>query len=580
MPTVEQPQYPPDAYLISKVYKPWSLPDAPQSEFHSSSAKYRLQVGSYGSGKSRPLLWEGIFHAIEFPGSDNTIVRKTMPDLKRTVIDKFETDVPRELYDSFNKTENIVYFHPVIRRRIEVDLVNGGSRWQKTSDATQCFVLSGGKDCFAQDLPEQQHCPYCADFQRVRSTYRFGACETDKDIGKFLSTEYLYIAFEELGEFPFSIWDAFAGRNRCTIPGCRPCMAGATNPMGIGWGWIKKVFVDHIPAHGMDAKKFNPADYAYFHSTVDQNPIYRNDREYLETLEKSPNAARIRWGKLDAVSGNYFDNFHPDIHVRDADYFVFQTWQPVWIGWDYGFGHYATITFWTKAIRKPRWEGDKPKVVNVCIRELIMQRTTPEDQTKALIAAIPRSVDDRGIDRGFAWNIESIHFSWERFNATVSNRTVADEVNEILQNAGLPIVQRSNTDRIAGWTKMYSLFDTEDMYLLKSDGQHRGCPVLAESIPLVVRGDGIKVSIEDVVKPPGISLEDDICDSARYAVAGTLLDEGDKPKEVKLKEELDKIDDPFRRHMEGYRQFLKETRGSTIEDRPPRYVPAYLRRLQ
>ena len=45
------------------------------------------------------------------------------------------------------------------------------------------------------------------------------------------------------------------------------------------------------------------------------------------------------------------------------------------------------------------------------------------------------------------------------------------------------------------------------------DGQNRGAPRLAEAIPLLVRGDGITTDLEDVIKPKGISLEDDLGDA-------------------------------------------------------------------
>src|SRR5215831_10768378 len=137
---------------ISDFYQPWEH----QEDFHASSAKYRLQVGSFGSGKSRPLLMEAIFHAMEYPGSDSIILRKTMPDLKRTVIDKFRTQVPRKLYERGSKeagtyleTDHIVYWPPVITRDDD------------------------GKE-----------------ISRAQSKIHFAAVEKLADVGKFLSTEY------------------------------------------------------------------------------------------------------------------------------------------------------------------------------------------------------------------------------------------------------------------------------------------------------------------------------------------------------------------------------------------------------
>jgi phage terminase large subunit len=507
----------PGVYLTKADYNTDGWPK--QKLFHLSDKKYRLQVGGYGSGKSRPLLWEGVFHCLEYPGSNSLILRKTIPDLKRTVVDKFLSDVPKKLYQFYNQTDHIVYFHP-------------------------------------DPVTKKQSKLYLA------------ACERDDDVGKFLSTEYVYIGFEELGEFSFAVWDALTGRNRCPIPGSRSCMAGATNPTGVGWGWIKKLWVEKKPFSGMVAELYNPDDYEYIHSTVDDNPIYSKDAEYLKTLEMSPLAAIRRWGKMDGVSGNYFDNWDETRHRRAKAKFTFEKWQPIWIGWDYGFGHYACVVFFTKAITKNVL--GLPKMVNVVIGELVLQEKTPREQAEAILLSIPQ--EDRP-------KVESVHFSWERFNRTVSNFTVADEVGEILSAGGLPRPTRSNNDRVAGWMKCYSLLDTDEMYLLEDSSTLQppatAPTVLAESIPLLERN---KKKLEDVLKPPGISLADDIGDAWRMGVAGTLLDEEDKPADVKLREKLASIPDPLARHMEAMKNYFAEKRKA--EQSGMKYIPTWQKGLK
>ena len=529
---VAPPPYP-DSIKLTDFYKPWPK----QVWFHSCTAKYRLMVGSFGSGKSRPLLMEGIAHGVEVPGSNSIILRKTIPDLKRTVIDKFLSDIPKSLYErgsqekgTYNQSDHILYFPPVP---------------QFNADGSP-KIGPGGKQ------------------ESLQSKLFFAACERIEDVSKFLSTEFVFIGFEELGEFPFPIWSAFEGRCRCPIPGSRPCMAGATNPMGIGWGWIRRLWIEKKPVKGMDETKFNPAQYAYIHSTVDDNPIYSKDQEYVETLEKSPNADRIRYGKLDVISGQYFRNWEPVRHERAADHFQFDPWNPVWVGWDYGFGHYAVIIFFTKANMNPRFEGEMPKLVNVAIGELILHEKTPEEQAGALVAHLPRigqiinmkrvqnknpffyEPEEQQTDQMLPAPLESIHFSWERFIKNMKNtkgekRSVADEVGDILATNGIVRPVRSNTDRVAGWTKIYSMLEYDEFFVLQSE-----CPTLCNSLPLAVRGDGVKVS-----------LEDDCNDACRYGVAGVLRDEGEKPKEIQIRDKLAGIKDPMRRHVEAFKEYNK-----------------------
>src|SRR5262252_5807811 len=103
---------------ISDFYEPWPK----QKLFHRCYAKFRLQVGSFGSGKSRPLLMEAILYCQQIPGSNSIILRKTIPDLKRTVIDKFLSDIPKGVYErgsqeegTYNQSDHIVYFPPVLQ---------------------------------------------------------------------------------------------------------------------------------------------------------------------------------------------------------------------------------------------------------------------------------------------------------------------------------------------------------------------------------------------------------------------------------------------------------------------------------
>lgn len=560
---------PDTTFLISKHYAGGADPRPHQIAFHSSNAKYRLQVGGFGSGKSKPLLWEAIFHCLEYPGSDSIIVRKKFVDLDLTVIAKFKSDIPREIYDRFDEEERTVYFHRRRRRRFNE---NG---YIYSSKAKSCLKTLKNVDCFDQRLTYTNQCEFCQQFEIVQSKLHFGACNIDKDVNKYLSTEFVFIGFEEMGEFTFAIFDGLCNRNRCNIPGSRPCVAGSTNPMGVGWPFIKRLFVDKKPVQGMDADKYDPNDYMYIHSTIEDNPIMFRDKEYVKKLEASPLRAKIRYGDIKTISGNYFSEaFDAERHVQPRSAFKFLNYQGYTIGWDYGFGHYATIYWLTKAYLHPqaKWGWEKPKLVNVFTRELILREKTPREQVDALVTAIPQERDQHGTFVGYLENIDSIHLSWERFNRTTSDYTVAMEIGDLLRAANnLPFPESSNkVERVAGWMKMYSLFTTDDLFLLAVEqGANIGCPCLQEALPELIRGDGMTVSMEDVVKPKGLSLNDDCGDGSRYAVAGMLLDPDEKPKKQQREEEILAIKDPIARAVAAYTQYNKdradERRGAEKE---------------
>jgi hypothetical protein len=515
-------------------------------------------VGSFGSGKSKPLMWEGIAHALEYPGSDSIILRTKFVDLELTVINKFKSDIPKEVYDYYDEQERTVHFHPRRRRRFDSE-----GHWIYSTKLKACEKPLQGADCHDQRLSFVNQCPYCQDFEIVHSRLHFGACNLDKDVNKYLSTEYVFIGFEELGEFSFTLFDGICNRNRCNIPGSRPCVAAATNPMGKGWPFIKRLWIDKKPLREMDAEKYEANDYEFIHSTIDMNPVMFRDKEYVRKLEASPLRAKVRYGDIRSISGNYFKEvFDPERHVQPRSAFKFLNWQQFTIGWDYGFGHYAVILWLTKAVLhpQPKWGWESGRTVNVFTRELVLHEMTPARQTEALLVSIPRIRDEHGNEVGFSEQVASVHFSWERFNRTTSDYTVAMEVGDMLSNMNLPRPISSNAvERIAGWTKMFDLFQTDNLFILATEqGNNVGCPCLAEAIPELIRGDGITTSMEDVVKPKGLSLNDDCGDAARYAIAGALVDPDDKPESVKKEERLRAIEDPMARAVAAYTEFNKE----------------------
>lgn len=495
-------------------YKP--LPK--QELFHINAAKYRAAIGGFGSAKSKALLWEAVFHMLEYPGSDSIILRTTFPDLKRTVINKFKTDIPIELYDYYHETDHIVYGRPVPR----VDPVTG-----------QVIIGPDGKPVV------------------IRSKLWFGACESEEDTLKYLSTEWVFVGFEEAGEFPFVVWSAFASRNRCVIPGSRPCMALATNPsMGPGWGWVHKLFIKKQPFEGMDPSKYNPRQYWFIHSTIEDNPYLFKDKEYVNALEADPLAKIKRWGDLNFVAGNYFDNWiHKYVCKSVHDFKFADEWQETTVGYDYGFGHYCVITFHTKAMYFNKLLK-KTMLVNVTRKEIVLNEATPKEQVEALVAAIPR--DESG---AYKWQIGRIVLSWERFVRTTSEYTTAHEISDYLQAAGLPAPVASPQKREPGWQKMYSLLDTQEWMILEDE-----CPNVVAAIPLLPRDPK---HLEDVLKPKGKNLNDDCGDSCRYGIVDTSVEDADEaPDEVKIKAQAEAIEDPFQRHMFLFKQWASRQKAA------------------
>jgi hypothetical protein len=79
-------------------------------------------------------------------------------------------------------------------------------------------------------------------------------------------------------------------------------MGISTNPFGVGYSWIKTLFVDKKPLEGMD--RYNPNDYYMVHSTVLDNP-YTATPEYMALLENLTGSMKQKalYGNLNLISG-------------------------------------------------------------------------------------------------------------------------------------------------------------------------------------------------------------------------------------------------------------------------------------
>jgi hypothetical protein len=58
--------------------------------------------------RQKALLWEAISQAINVPGSDSLLLRRTYPELESSLLAYFRRDVPRSFYRKYNESKHIV----------------------------------------------------------------------------------------------------------------------------------------------------------------------------------------------------------------------------------------------------------------------------------------------------------------------------------------------------------------------------------------------------------------------------------------------------------------------------------------
>jgi len=462
---------------FGKKFSDYYQPHAQQLKFHSSSAKYRLFGGAKGGGKSIALIWEAINWARRVPGCSVLLLRRTFPDLNKTLLQHFETKVPQEIYGGtrhYNRNDHVVTFP------------NGSKIW-------------------------------------------FGSCQHEYDVFAYNGGEYVFIGIDEGTEWSYRMWEFLTLQNRSPTKidihgnAVVPCMAMASNPGGVGHDFVKKAFILKVKPDP-EMSNYNPDDYEFIKSSVYDNPAYKDDKSYLTTLESANPEWRARYllGSWDTIAGLYFSKFDPALCKLDkfvADRLVHrQPWHPKWIAIDWGYQHYTAV-FWGSMVTFTNEEGEKFDLMLV-YRELVINQTG-ERALAQQIVDMCRYTDEDG-DEAFE-KIDEVYLSPDAFAKRTSANTIAEEIGAVLSANKMPYPSPADDDRIGGarlLDEMTSARPLPEMLISER------CEELLETIPMLQRDDK---EIEDVKKTK--QKLDDVYDGWRY-LAKSKIGAGKTPFQV------------------------------------------------
>ena len=231
-----------------------------QKQFIDSTESEVLFGGAAGGGKSYGQMVDAMLFALRYPGSRQLVLRRTFPELDKSLIRTSLSLFPREIY-SFNSSSHTGKFK------------NG-------------------------------------------SIIDFGYCATENDVYQYQSAEYDVIRFDELTHFTEAQYVYLISRVRGA--NCYPKqIKSSTNPGGVGHGWVKERFVDaaergraFIGNDGM-SRIFIPA-------LLDDNRfLCKGDPDYKRRLLALPERERkaLLFGDWDIFEGQYFTEFSRDKHV-------------------------------------------------------------------------------------------------------------------------------------------------------------------------------------------------------------------------------------------------------------------------
>lgn len=403
-----------------------------------------------------------ILRRLDFPGTNGLIFRRVYDDLKKNHIDKILDEFPglAKYYSASN--------HEII-------------------------------------IPHERG---------IKSKIVFGYAENEQELNrKFWGQEYMDIFVDQGEQLTEKEHRLLKSSNRwpnMPMHACKYCVF--FNPGGIGIDFLKRIFFEKnykeaeikddyyfLQAYGWDNVEWvRPAleedgltekdFYSWGGEVGGQRFKYFIERsQYGRELNALPHSLRIGHllGSLDKFAGQYFDNFDTEIHGLLSYQMEIKAWHSKWLSIDWGYAHDAAI-YWNSQ------EGPVTKTYD----ELVINNTGPR--------ALAQMIVDRVKAR--SEKIEAVYLSPDAYAHRTDEDTIAEQMDKIFRQNGIPSCTPADNDRVGGWMLMRELLEYRQ-WIIATDK----CPKLIRTIPLLTRDEA---KMEDCVKFDG----DDPADSARYAL--------------------------------------------------------------
>lgn len=305
------------------------------------------------------------------------------------------------------------------------------------------------------------------------------------DPSKYMSTEFAAVFVEELTRNSKETFDDL--RFRLRYPGIpTPKFVGATNPGGIGHGWVKQLWIDRT-AEDPELERF------FFIPARYQDNKYV-DPTYVHQLESLPEAKRRAWmdGDWNVFAGQFFSEFRASLHVVNP--FIPRGKEVIVGGMDWG--RAKPFSFHLATVEKIFWnEKSWYRAKTFC--EVYGTDKTPKEWALEIRKQLT------------FYNIAFKDISWIRgdpamFTKSLDNSiSISDQFKENFVN-----IRPASNDRIGGWEVLHKWLsiapDGIPYWQITSN-----CINLVRTLPELVHDD---IKLEDV----DTEGEDHAPDDARY----------------------------------------------------------------
>lgn len=266
-----------------------------QAKFHQSTAFETMYGGAAGGGKTAAIVAEAVTFALENPGARIYIFRKTIPELKQSVV----PEIYKQCADFINEVKGMTY--------------NAQDR---------VFTFEN------------------------KSQIQLAYLETTADMYRYQSAEIHLLLIDELTHFTQEEYEYLKTRVRSSS-GIPLKVMSATNPGNVGHAWVKSYFIDITEPETIHEDK-NGNTRMFIPAKVSDHP----SKEFRETYSKQlsslhdPNLRRaLLEGDWDIFAGQAFEEWRRSTD-DDKPYHVISPFEiPVfwtkWFAYDWGYNSYA-----------------------------------------------------------------------------------------------------------------------------------------------------------------------------------------------------------------------------------------------